>query len=235
MRMYDMASVLFAGPCNARCVMCVGRRSNWPSNLNEKEMPGLASFLDKARGIECCSVSGINTDPLLYPYLDKLARVLRERFPRVTLHTNGLLLAERHNVANLFTKITVSLASFDDDVNRAVMEVSNRKILDGIRKAAVPVKLSGILTEKTSDMVKHYLENAEKMGIKQVVLRQELGKRFPVFEKMKPVRLIYGNPVYVIGGIEVTVWDYTVSTLKGLYLYPDGKIENRFLVKKLRG
>lgn len=230
MRMYDMASVLFAGPCNARCVMCVGRGSNWPGNLDKEELPGLALFLDKTAGIECCSVSGINTDPLLYPYLDKLAYILRERFPRVTLHTNGLLLAERHNVANFFTKITVSLASFDDDVNRAVMGVSNGKILDGIRKAAVPVKLSGILTEKTIGFVEHYLEGVGKMGIKQVVFRQELGKRFPVFEKIKPVRLVYGSPVYIIGGIEVTVWDYAVSTLKGLYLYPDGKTRNRFSV-----
>ncbi|OIQ59780.1 cyclic pyranopterin monophosphate synthase [Moorella thermoacetica] len=230
--MYDMASVLFTGPCNADCVMCIGRGSDWPGNLDKRELPGLTSFLENAQGIECCSVSGINTDPLLYPYLDELAQILRKHYSRVTLHTNGLLLAERQEAVKHFTKVTVSLASFDDRINRDIMRVSNRKIIKGILNVSVPVKLSGILTETTVKLVDSYIENARRMGIKQVVFRQEVGKHFPVFEGIVPSRWVFGNPVYEIGGVEVTVWDFSKSTLRGLYLYPDGQIKGEFLAKR---
>ena len=115
---YRFANILLAGPCNLRCPYCVGggltRRQ---SNLDAWPLAGLDRFLAAlARsGTREVSLTGTDTEPLLYRHPHALVRALRTALPdvRLSLHTNGVLVLDRLDVVHLFDRVCVSMPSFE--------------------------------------------------------------------------------------------------------------------------
>ena len=87
-----------------------------------------------------------------------------------------------------------------------------------------------LLTEHNQPEVRSYIKNAKELQINRIAVRKIVGREdeFKIFEEREPTKHIFGNPVYEIDEVEVTVWDYTKSMVSGLYLFPDGSLRNKF-------
>ena len=235
--MYDYASVLFSGRCNARCPTCIGKLPEFtdvPENLSLKNLKGLEEFIGKCEGknIRYVSLSGINADPQQYQFEQDLIDKLRARVPDtvLSLHTNGRLALQKSKEFNYYDRATLSFASFNPEIYRAIMGVEQVDIEKIVRSSAIPIKFSMLLTKHNRDEVRDYIQKTKKLGVDRIAIRKLVGreKEFDVLTEETPVKNIFGNPVYQIGGVEVTVWDYSDSEVKGLYLFPDGSLRDEF-------
>ena len=102
-----------------------------------------------------------------------------------------------------------------------------------IEENNLKIKLSMILDYRTGteDHMLNYFENCKKYDINRVVIRRKYEEPIlpiGIIDDMTPVRYYHGQPVYIYDGIEVTVWNFEVSSIKGLYLYPDGTIGDNY-------
>ena len=235
--MHDYASILFSGKCNAKCPTCIGNYPEFrgtPKNLDIQRLKGLEQFLEKVNteDVRYISLSGVNADPQQYEFESDLIHKLRRRVPNasLSLHTNGRLVLKKPREFNSYDKATLSFPSFNEETYKKIIGVESIDIDEVVRKSEIPIKLSMLLTEYNKEEIKDYIRNAEKLGINRMAIRKLVGREdeFKVFEEMSPIKVIFGNPVYQIDGIEVTVWNYTESNVKGLYLFPDGSLRDNF-------
>ena len=236
--MYDFANILLTGRCNRRCPHCIGRAlsgRSLPDSLGLFPLPGLAEFLDALRrhGVNEVSLTGTNTDPLLYRPLDRLIARLREGAPgaRLSLHTNGALALRRIRAFNRFDRATVSIPSFHPATYRR-MTGSPRvpDLAEILRQSAIPVKVSTLVTPDNRAELPEILRRCRELGVRRLVLRKLYGDPAPddFFPGRIPVRTFGGNPVYEQDGLEVTVWDFGRSTLRCLNLFSDGSVGDAY-------
>ena len=234
--MYDYASILFSGKCNSKCPTCVGNYPEFqgtPENLEIQQLRGLEKFLEKVNteDIKYISLSGINADPQQYKFESELIRKLREENPEaiLSLHTNGRLALQKAREFNSYDRATISFPSFDNEIYKKIMGVESIDIGRIIRGSKIPIKLSMLLTEHNQE-TKDYIKNSKRLGIKRIAIRKLFGREdeFKIFEGISPIKSIFGNPVYQIGGVEITIWDYAKSKVGGLYLFSDGKLRDEF-------
>ena len=148
------ANILLGGRCNLRCPGCIGQTmgpgarvdslSRWP-------LPGLERFVELLANerITEVSLTGANTDPLLYGHNGRLLAWLRRRLPgvNISLHTNGLLAVARAALVNRFDRVCLSVPSL---VPQTCGEITGRAVaLDlaaVIQQVQVPLKISTLVT-----------------------------------------------------------------------------------------
>lgn len=243
--MYDFANILLAGPCNLSCRDCIGRKlPGWRgfNTLTCRQLPGLCSFIGKLKkqGVKQISITGLNTDPLLYPYLHDLLVRLRHFLPEseISLHTNGLLLHQSMLLVNSFDRITISIPSLVQETYRYM---TGRKTLPDFEKMVLmvtkPLKISILVTSHNRREIPLMLQWCQRMDIKRVVLRYRCGDEgdWQFFPGEKPISFYGLNPVYSIGGLNITIWRFTHTALNCLNLYPDGSIKNKYLLEEKNG
>jgi MoaA/NifB/PqqE/SkfB family radical SAM enzyme len=237
MEKYDYASVLFSGKCNARCSTCIGNHPEYlgtPQNLHSQQLRGLEEFLEKvsSENIRYISLSGVNADPQEYQFEMELIDKLRREAPQATLslHTNGRLALQKSKEFNLYDRATLSFPSFNSETYRKVMGVKSLDLSEILKRSRIPIKLSMLLTEYNQGEIEDYAKDAKKLGINRIAVRKLVGREdeFKILEGVQPIKIIFENPVYQINGVEVTVWDYTRSNVRGLYLFPDGSLRDSF-------
>ena len=236
--MYDFANILLTGRCNRRCPHCIGRAlagRAQPDSLGLFPLPGLAEFLEALRhhGVTEVSLTGTNTDPLLYRHPDRLIDRLRKDVPgiRLSLHTNGALALRRLRVFNRFDRATVSIPSFCPATYRRMTGSPRVPDLPEIlRQSTIPVKVSTLVTPENREEIPGILRRCHELGVHRLVLRKLYGDSAPddFFRGRAPVRIFGGNPVYELDGLEVTVWDFGWSTLRCLNLFSDGSISDAY-------
>jgi uncharacterized Fe-S cluster-containing radical SAM superfamily enzyme len=240
MKNYDYASVLFSGKCNAHCHECIGKYPEFlrtPQNLDSKQLKGLEKFIERVNTeeIKYISLSGVNSDPQQYKFEANLIKELRTKVPNavLSLHSNGRFALQKTEEFNSYDKATLSFPSFNKEVYKKIMGVESINLYKIVKKSRIPIKLSMLLTEHNQREIEDYIKNAKKLGISRVIIRKVAGKenKFKIFEEISPIKTIFKNPVYQIGGVEVTVWNYAESNIKGLYLFPDGTLRNKFRQK----
>jgi MoaA/NifB/PqqE/SkfB family radical SAM enzyme len=243
MRTHDFAQLLFGGPCNLRCPDCIGRRlrPEVPDTLAAWPPPGLGRLLAAVRagGLRELSLSGVNTDPLLYRPLGRLLRLLRRALPgvRVSLHTNGrLLLARREELGGL-DRLSVSIPSLRPETClRMTGSAEVPDLADVQRRLGLPLKVSVLLSPHNRQELPELLAHVRAAGVRRVALRQRLGAPDPYdpLPGLRPAGWFAGNPVYELGGLEVSVWNFARTTLSALSLLPDGRLEDGYLLPGLR-
>jgi len=236
--MYNYASILFTGVCNANCPSCIGKLPEFKklkSNLLEFPLPGIEAFLNELTWAktEYISFSGILADPQQYEHEIELINYLREKLPGViiSLHTNGLLALKKMVECRNYDRITLSFPSFKKDIYKKMTGVNQIDLAKIVNYFNAPVKLSMLLTEENKNDIDSYIEKARRIGVRRVVIRRMYGEkeRIRVFPDAEPYKYVYGNPVYNVNGVEVTVWDYAKSTVNALFLFPDGSIRGNFI------
>ena len=242
MSRYAFGNLLFSGPCNQRCPDCIGRQlPRRPANLDRFPLVGLERFCVRLveNGVRQLTLTGTDTDPLLYRHLDRLVDELRFRVPglRINLHTNGRLALARIELVNRCDRACLSLPSFVPGTcarmtgRRQVLPIE--RILEAAR---IPIKVSVLVTGRNVAEVPAIIARCRELGLRRLVLRRCLGegRRWPLLAGRRPVRRFAGNPVYDLDGLEVTVWDFERSALGCLNLFSDGTITERYLLEHAR-
>lgn len=235
--MYDYASILFSGKCNSKCPTCIGKYSEFvgiPENLDLKELRGLEKFVRKAKeeGIKYISLSGINADPQQYQFGRELIQTLRESLPDadLSIHTNGRNILRKLDEFNSYDRATLSFPSFNSNSYRKIMGTEQIDIGNIVKSSIIPIKLSMLLTEYNQEEVRDYIRQSKKLGINRIAIRKLVDKEdeIDVLEEEISTKQIFGNPIYQIDDVEVTIWNYSDSEVKGLYLFPDGSLRDSF-------
>jgi len=240
---HDFAQLLFGGPCNQRCPDCVGRRlgPGAPDTLAAWPPPGLARLAAavRAEGVRELTLSGVDTDPLLYRHLGRLLAWLGWACPgaRLVLHTNGRLLLARRGELGGLDRLTVSVPSLVPATCLALTGQAEPLDLAAlVRAAGVPVKASVLLSPLNRAELPGLIHRLRAAGVGRVALRQPVG-RLDTYDPLpgaRPARWFAGNPVYLLDGLEVTVWDFARTTLRALSLLPDGRLVDGYLLPGLR-
>lgn len=234
---YGFANILLSGSCNQRCPQCIGRLDTTPrpDNLERFPLLGLDRFLAALSDHDVLQVSltGTNTDPLLYHHTAALLSHLRRAIAgiQLSLHTNGVLALERMEDVNRYDRATISLPSFRPD---CCLKMTGRArplpLAEILERIAVPIKISTLVTEHNVAEIPEILERLRALGVRRAVLRRCVGepRRWKLLESHTPVRHFGGSPVYNLDGLEVTVWDFAASTLGCLNLFSDGSLTESY-------
>lgn len=234
------ANILLAGPCNQRCPHCIGKKlgAPFPPNLDRFPLKNFARFTTLLRelGIRQVSLTGTDTDPLLYRHVEQLLAALRQAVPgvQISLHSNGLLALARLSVVNQFDRVALSLPSLRPATCRALTGSSRVLDLEKIAAAvSMPLKISMLLTPANLGEVEAVIARCHGLGIRRLVLRQLHGTAQPLdpLPGRTPARWFAGQPVFDVDGVEVTVWDFASAQLDCVNLYSDGTLSRRYLLQ----
>ncbi len=243
---FDFANLLFGGPCSARCNFCIGKQipSNLsPSNLVKFPPRNLETFIHLVNHHQIRQVvlSGTTTDPQCYQHEARLLELLRSRFSRdttIALHTNGRQVLMKLDLINRYDRICLSLPSFEEATYRRVMGVAGvppLKLL--LENGRPPLKVSCVVLQENAEEIPAYLKHCAELGIRRVVLRKLYGDRHPWAYWLSTTALgleyqgsFRGNPVYLRGELEVTLWDFSTSQASSLNLFSSGVISTDYLL-----
>lgn len=241
MAAYRFANVLLSGPCNLRCPTCIGHlvAPALPPNLDLFPLPGLDRFVAALRehGVVQVSVTGTNTEPLLYRHTADLVDHLRREIPGVqlSLHTNGTLALDRLEDFHRYDRATVSVPSLDPATCEAMTGRALPVDLAGLMaRSRIPIKVSTLVTAHNVEQVPTLLKQFRELGLNRAVLRRCVGEdqHWPLLTDRTPTRWFGGNPVYDLDGLEVSVWDFAGTSLDCVNLYSDGRLENSYRLRR---
>lgn len=236
------ANILLSGPCNLACPDCIGSRLESGVHLSDLDrwpLPGLARFASilLERAIREVSLTGVNTEPMLYRHQPRLLDWLRRSLPgvRISLHTNGTLVLRNPGVFNLYDRATISLPSFRGPTCQAMTGSAHVLDLGRILKVAtIPIKISTLVTPANEQELDEILSRCRLLGVRRMVLRKPWQNVGP-FEPLRthaPVRSHGGNPVYDLDGLEVTVWDFHRARLDCINLFADGSVTSDYALAR---
>lgn len=245
---FEFGNILFGGPCNQKCVFCVGQQlpaEMSPRNHRQWPLKNIGGFIDAMNATKTKRVilSGTTTDPQLYKYEGQLVDFLRDNIQNshLSLHTNGILALQKLDVFNKYDTATLSINSFNPTTFRRIHGVSSMPDLQTIVAVSTPtLKLSCVLTPDNVSEVESYITTAAEMGIRRIALRRVLdvkrgSQRVPipsVLQNFEITRMHCGNPVYEIDGVEVTFWTFDETTGQSLNLFADGTLSTQYLLSE---
>ncbi|MBW7857297.1 MAG: radical SAM protein [Leptonema sp. (in: Bacteria)] len=239
---YDFANILFAGPCNRFCPFCIGKQVADQHNVNNLNLYPLANwsqFIEKVNkyNIKEIIFTGLTTDPHLYKYEKELIQDLRRSVSnlKISIHTNGVLSLQKIHTFNLYDRATISLPSFDSQIYNLLMGSTHVPNLEKLlAESKIPIKISCVVNEYNVHDIENFLNQLQKLGIKRVAIRQLYGdkRKWPILKGYTPIRYYRKNPVYDIGGLEVTYWNFDETNSNSINLFADGTIHESYLIAK---
>jgi MoaA/NifB/PqqE/SkfB family radical SAM enzyme len=206
-----------------------------PENLDVFPLKGLEKFVAEVRRLKITqiSLSGTNTDPQLYQHEVELMTYLRTAIPgvKISLHTNGLNILRKMDIFNRYDRASISFPSFQPQTYAKMTGVSRvLNLAEIMKKTIIPIKISTIVTDDNITEIPETIARCGELGISRMVLRKLYGetRQWNLFSDKEPLRHFGGNPVYKINGMEVTVWDFSVSTVRCINLFSDGAIGQEY-------
>lgn len=250
------ANINLQGPCNLNCYFCIGCdfKSKIDANyLNTHftEWENLDEYLTmlKRDGINKVYLTGQNTDPLLYEYLDDLIEYLELEGFIVGIRTNGLLANfQMENINKLNGTISFSIHSLNPDTNELITGsriIPNLKEIDD--NILVPYRISIVVNryniEEIEDMIMELskLKNLRYIQLRgiatdnnydvykdDIVLFNKLAEYFS--KKYTKTREYYTSKIYNIGNVEVSMWKTIDTTINSYNYFTDGVISDNYFI-----
>lgn len=230
-------NIHLSGPCNRSCYFCIGQYmpgQDMNNNLSG-ELEGLDEFISACheKGVTEVNLTGTNTDPLMRGGLSSLCVYLRmANFDNIGIRTNGVRITALEDVMPYIDKVSISVTSFDSDLYKQTMgqgtPLDMMRICHAAALYGVDVKLNVVLCPEVPNTdLENTIRIAKKLGIKRINFREPYGQENigdPFAKNLFPNKMVYGNPCYLIGGIECTYWDVHYTEVESINLYADGKI-----------
>lgn len=252
------ANINLQGPCNYQCYFCLGKdiKSSACKNYLQthfEEWKNFKEYLEKCKNanIQKIYLTGQNTDPLLYRYLEELIEYLKVENFQVGIRTNGLLSLEKiKEINSINEKIGLSIHSLNPDTNEKITGVRTipdwSRIIDEIQ---VPIRIAIVVTRYNKDEILDIIQYFSKFEkIKYIQLRcistderyEELKEDIGCFKQLSeeiqeqyPVlKEFYTSSIYEIYGKEVSLWQTVKTSINSYNYFTDGIIsENYFVVE----
>lgn len=240
--MYDFANILFAGPCNRACPFCIGKEVDPSANVTNLDVFPLRNwetFVSEVKRLNIRELvfTGTTTDPHLYRHERRLIDTIRRELPeaRISIHTNGALSLKKIETFNAYDRACISLPSLNPATYAKMMGSARVPDLARLLEASrIPVKVSCVVNEHNISEVDEYLRALASLGVRRAVLRRLYGDRreWNLLQKKTPAQCYRGNPVYLIDGMEVTVWNFDASESRSINLFANGTIGSSYLLAK---
>ncbi len=208
-------------------------------------------YLEKCKkaGIKKIYLTGQNTDPLLYNYLQELIDYLKEQNFLVGIRTNGVLALEKMDIINsLNDEVGLSIHSLTKEINK---KITNHSMIPNwdkiIRKIKVPLRIAIVITRHNKNEILNLIKFFSKYkNIHYIQLRciatderydelkedilcyQEVTNQ--IIEKFSYIRDYYTASIYDIYGIEVCLWRTVATTINSYNYFTDGIISTNYFV-----
>lgn len=239
----DFANILFAGPCNRRCPYCIGRQMPARVNCNNLDLwppRNIDGFIEAVnrRGVRQIIFTGTVSDPQLYAHEARLLALLRDRIrtgAQYAVHTNAVLALRKMDVFNQYDKACLSFPSFVPATCERMMGSRHVPDLAAILAGStIPVKISCIVTEHNAPEVDDFLARCRALGVRRVVLRRLFGDKqpWPALRDAVFRSRFKNNPVYDLDGMEVTLWDFDLTSCTSINLFADGTLGSSYLLTR---
>lgn len=237
---YDFANLLFGGPCNRRCPFCIGQqlppRVN-QNNLNRWPLTNIDLFVAEVlrHNVQQIVFTGTTTDPQLYRHEQRLLGWLRERLPgrSYSLHSNGALALRKLDAFHAYDKACISFPSFHSEIYARMMGSPHvPDLAELLRVSRIPIKVSCLINEHNYPEHEEFIDQCQQIGLQRLVLRSLAGetRRWNLLPGRTPIGDYRGNPVYQLGNMEVTVWNFHQSESTSLNLFADGTLGASYLL-----
>ena len=252
----SFANINLQGPCNYQCYFCLGRDVSLGAcqnylNKHFSTWKNLDKYLEKCKkaGIKKIYLTGQNTDPLLYNYLQELIDYLKEQNFLVGIRTNGVLALEKMDIINsLNDEVGLSIHSLTKEINK---KITNHSMIPNwdkiIRKIKVPLRIAIVITRHNKNEILNLIKFFSKYkNIHYIQLRciatderydelkedvlcyQEVTNQ--IIEKFSYIRDYYTASIYDIYGIEVCLWRTVATTINSYNYFTDGIISTNYFV-----
>ncbi|MBT5021274.1 radical SAM protein [Candidatus Woesearchaeota archaeon] len=252
---YSFANINFQGPCNMNCFFCIGKEFDKIENnsleVPPENLPNLRSYLElcKSNGIKKIYLTGQNTDPLMYKYLDELIDIVQEEFGLVAgLRTNGILAKEKIATINKCKgEISYTVLSLNSETLYRM--TGARKVPDYaeiLRKTKSPKRVSTVLTRYNQDELDTIVSLAAKAGAEYVQVRRIstdirydfLSDHIRAFDKKladiktewEKVDEFELSPVYKSQGVNVSFWKTVETSVNSLNYFTDEVISDNYFI-----
>ena len=252
----SFANINLQGPCNYQCYFCLGRDISLGSchnylNNHFSKWKNFHKYLEKCKrdGIKKIYLTGQNTDPLLYKYLQELIEYLKDEGFHVGIRTNGVLGLEKMDIINsLNDEVGLSIHSLTPDINK---KITNHSIIPDwdmiIKKIKVPLRIAIVVTRYNKNEILSLIQFFSKYkNISYIQLRciatderyEELKEDIDcykevtseIMEKFSYLRDYYTASIYDVYGIEVCLWKTVATTINSYNYFTDGIISTDYFV-----
>ena len=238
----SFANFILVGPCNLSCKFCVATLApNIPQlqgnslNTPVAELPNISMFFQRLQedNIGWVMLTGLNTDPLLYNYLEDLVEVIHNYGLKCALRSNGYLFFERKEIINKMDKVSYSISTLNSKTAKDLIEIDYipnwKKIL---KQTIPPVKINTVICPENVTEINNMLNFFSSQGVERVALREAFG--FEPVNYILPfdakfIKYFCDNPVFSYKGMEVTLWDVCTTTVDSLnYIASTGEIFSEY-------
>lgn len=249
-------NIHFSGPCNRACYFCIGQHMMALDHINslEKELVGtreLEMFLRKCdeAGVKQINLTGSNTDPLLYKYLEDLVVHLNARDYIVGIRTNGVAWDRVTDAVRLLVdKWSFSLTSVIPKTYKKTMGMGEPPNLRAIVKSLqskADVKINMVLCPENANEheLNAMIATASAAGIHRINIREpygqpHIGNPFRInlggLSGVQRLEDHKGMPVYYhqYFDVELMYWDVHYVEVDSVNLYMNGRISTDYAVSK---
>lgn len=241
------------GKCNQKCIYCLGNEMPNASKVNYNsthftefvDFEKFLSILDDM-AIEEIYISSVNTEPLLYKYVDGLVDYLHSRGFKVGIRTNGTIYDSV--LTKLDSEISISINSFDDETNENICGNKSNygkicEILNNLRGLNKTIRLSILINQfncfelndilsklKPFNDVFDYIQLRRWYTFNNIIDNTPYDKCVEdVKKKCKHIGNFYESDIYETNdGVKVSLWNdvFKRESVESVNYFPDGKISD---------
>lgn len=250
------ANINFQGPCNYQCYFCLGKdiEKGYCHNFLNIHFHLWKNFdhylnLCKEAGIKKIYLTGQNTDPLLYKYLQELIDYLKQQDFLVGIRTNGILALEKLTELNsLNDEVGLSIHSMNPMTNKNITKVKTIPNWDIIiPKIKVPLRIAIVVTRHNKDeilsLIKFFstYKNINYIQLRCIAtderyqeLKEDITCYTEIVEKIETtfpyVRDFFTASIYNIYGKEVSLWKTVETSINSYNYFTDGIISDNYFI-----
>lgn len=219
-------------------------------NVHFKEWNNFEKYLRvlKENNINKIYITGQNTDPLLYKYLEELVDYLHTENFYVGVRTNGVMSLTKLDVLNKCESVSYSIHSINTDTVEKITGIrTSINWNEAISKINTNLRISVVVNryniDEIYDILK-FLSGFEK--IKYIQLRcvatdnyydffkedidlfndllMDINKKFPL------IKDYYTSKIYEIFGKDVSLWKTIATTINSYNYFTDGIISDNYYI-----
>lgn len=251
------ANINIMGPCNLNCRFCLGndlkaefdQYNNLNTHFNDwKNFKSYVSSL-KAKGINKIYVTGQNTDPLQYKYLDELVGYLKSKGFYIGLRTNGILAQRKMDIINKFDSVSYTLLTLSPDTLDKISP-GNRNIVDWdyvLTNTTTKKRVAIVVTRENAGEVVGLLRFLSKykdlsyIQVRKMATDTRYGllkEDMQAFEALaKDIAAKYPKvgsfelaPIYMIEGKEAVLWRTVATTVNSWNYFTNGVYSDNYFI-----
>lgn len=253
---YSFANINLIGKCNANCYFCLGKdiddilsKQN-QMGMHFAEWKNLDKYLDlcASYGVEKVYLTGENTDPLIYKYLQELINYIQDKGFKVGIRNNGYLAPKKIDTINsCLEEIGYSVNAISEEANMQVMGRRDipkwDEIIPKTNNPRTSIIVSRYNVHEFFDIVKYLskFDNIRYVQARCIVSETRNDQMIPdqeafmalldeVDKKYTCVDTFHGARIYEIHGMRVSFWKNWDTNINSLNYFSDGTINEGYFI-----